>query len=81
MPANEWTTPAQKRYLMSKLTAYMVATDISNHKALHRFWVTLNEGWFELFPVQTTTSLVTIGDEIEKIKEVSQCGSDHVGKI
>ncbi|KAJ7710303.1 hypothetical protein B0H14DRAFT_2646077 [Mycena olivaceomarginata] len=69
MPANEWTMPAQKRYLMSKLTAYMAATDISNHKALHRFWVTLNEGWFELFPVQTTTSLVAISDEIEKTKE------------
>jgi hypothetical protein len=81
MPANEWTTPAEKRYLMSKLTAYMAATDISNHKALHRFWVTLNEGWFELFPVQTTTNLVAIGDEIEKTKEVSRCGSDHVGKI
>ncbi|KAJ7804921.1 hypothetical protein B0H14DRAFT_2611868 [Mycena olivaceomarginata] len=69
MPTNEWTTPAQKRYVMSKLTAYIAATDIFNHKALHRFWVTLNEGWFELFPVQTTTSLVAIGDEIEKAKE------------
>ncbi|KAJ7681823.1 hypothetical protein B0H14DRAFT_2655083 [Mycena olivaceomarginata] len=71
MPAKEWTMPAQKKYLMSKLTAYMAATDISNHKALHHFWVTLNEGWYELFPVQTTTNLVAIGDEIENTKEVT----------
>ncbi|KAJ7795154.1 hypothetical protein B0H14DRAFT_3496337 [Mycena olivaceomarginata] len=69
MPAKEWATPAQKRYLMSKLTAYMAATDIANHKSLYRFWVTLNEGWFELFPVRTTTDLVAIGDEIENTKE------------
>ncbi|KAF8178866.1 hypothetical protein K438DRAFT_1977723 [Mycena galopus ATCC 62051] len=50
MGAQEWTTAAQRDYLTNMLPLFLVALAKPGNKAQQRFWATLNEGWFDLFP-------------------------------
>ncbi|KAJ7896406.1 hypothetical protein B0H14DRAFT_3425774 [Mycena olivaceomarginata] len=79
MPAVQWATPPQRDFLQSKLSSYMAATDQTNQKSLARFWVTLNESWFKLFPAETSHApledhalqLASVGLVIQKTKDVT----------
>ncbi|KAJ7796230.1 hypothetical protein B0H14DRAFT_3495030 [Mycena olivaceomarginata] len=53
MAPPEWTTIAQKEYLQKQLPIFLSATE-KKGTSLARFWGTLKEGWFELWPTETT---------------------------
>ncbi|KAJ7194283.1 hypothetical protein GGX14DRAFT_404737 [Mycena pura] len=57
MPAHEWTTQAQKEYLSSMLPSFKAAREGAKDKSLSRFWVTLEEGWFQRFPQESALGL------------------------
>ncbi|KAJ7212394.1 hypothetical protein B0H12DRAFT_1079450 [Mycena haematopus] len=65
MPAQEWTTPAQKAYLVEMFAKYLEMSEQGNKKSSQRFWVSLNEGFFTRFPDQAAGD----GDQIAKAKE------------
>ncbi|KAF7349470.1 hypothetical protein MSAN_01737300 [Mycena sanguinolenta] len=52
MPAVEWATPPQKAYLVSMLPKYREVHATKNTANITRFFVTLDCGWFSLFPVE-----------------------------
>jgi hypothetical protein len=53
MAPPEWNTIAQKEYLQKQLPIFLSATE-KKGTSLARFWGTLKEGWFELWPTETT---------------------------
>ncbi|KAF8127740.1 hypothetical protein K438DRAFT_1789824 [Mycena galopus ATCC 62051] len=57
MGAQEWTTAAQRDYLTQMLPLFLVALSKPGNKAQQRFWATLSEGWFDLFPEPLSPNL------------------------
>ncbi|KAJ7657374.1 hypothetical protein DFH06DRAFT_1328186 [Mycena polygramma] len=50
MPAHEWTTPAQREFLLGKLSAYLVARGNSKKVSLSRYWTILHAEYFLRWP-------------------------------
>ncbi|KAJ7250115.1 hypothetical protein B0H12DRAFT_1299152 [Mycena haematopus] len=65
MAAHEWTTPAQKAYLVEMFAKYLEMSEQGSNKSAARFWVSLNEGFFTRFPDLAAGT----GEEITKTKE------------
>jgi hypothetical protein len=59
MLGREWTTAPQKLYLESMFPSYLAVDELpNNNKALGRFWVVLNEEFFQRFPETGRATLV-----------------------
>ncbi|KAJ7654000.1 hypothetical protein DFH06DRAFT_1330100 [Mycena polygramma] len=59
MPAHEWTSPAQRDFLLSKLPAYLVARSNGKKVSMSRFWIVLNTEYFTLFSEEGRLGLPT----------------------
>ncbi|KAJ6517933.1 hypothetical protein C8R47DRAFT_1205030 [Mycena vitilis] len=80
MPAQEWTTPAQRQFLRGYLPQYLVARSNSKQMSLSRFWTILHAAYFLRWPerqrlgldehaVLTAEENVLLGKGIHKTKE------------